>query len=71
MPAQPAPAPTEAPAQQEETIAEDTQDETLPEPADAADLLPHQMSEEVSQIMDEADALAQRFIAEIKEICNI
>ena len=33
--------------------------------------LPHQMSEEVSQIMDEADALAQRFIAEIKEICNI
>lgn len=54
---QPAPAPTEAPAQQEETIAEDTQDETLPEPADAADLLPHQMSEEVSQIMDEADAL--------------
>ena len=36
---------------------EDTQDETLPEPADAADLLPHQMSDEVSQIMDEADAL--------------
>ena len=71
VPAQPAPAPTEAPAQQEETIAEDTQDETLPEPADAADLLPHQMSEEVSQIMDEADALAQRFIAEIKEICHI
>lgn len=57
VPAQPAPAPTEAPAQQEETIAEDTQDETLPEPADAADLLPHQMSDEVSQIMDEADAL--------------
>ena len=42
VPVQPAPAPTEAPAQQEETIAEDTQDETLPEPADAADLLPHQ-----------------------------
>mgnify|MGYP000941680568 CR=1 FL=1 len=43
--------------QPEETVAEDTQDETLPEPADAAGLLPHQMSEEVSQIMDEADAL--------------
>ncbi|MDD5864574.1 MAG: fibronectin type III domain-containing protein [Firmicutes bacterium] len=45
-PEAPAETPTDAPA-----------DETAPSDEDAADLLPHQMSEEVSQMVEEADDL--------------
>ncbi|MGM9548483.1 MAG: fibronectin type III domain-containing protein [Faecousia sp.] len=41
----------------EDAAEEDSQDETAPTPEDAADLLPHQMSEEVSRMVEEADDL--------------
>ena len=47
-------------APSEETAAESSEkpsDETAPRPEDAADLLPHQLSDDVSQIIEEADDL--------------
>lgn len=64
---EPAPTEEEAPAasEQEELPQEDsTPDETAPGEGDGDDLLPHEMSEEVSQILEQADDLIAHTVPE-------